>query len=78
MGAHCPCARSGAPDKEAPPLRTHQWALRVDEPTFTKSADSVDLYFLGRFTNMKMSDAELHQLRLAIDAIDDIVNGPMR
>lgn len=63
-------------------MHTYNYQMMPDEPTFRRasevSANAAGIYWLGRFITLKMSDAELHQLRLAIDLADDVVNGPMK
>lgn len=47
-----------------------------DAPTFQHARN--DMFWLGRRITLVMTDDELHQLRLAIDLVDDVKNGPMR
>ena len=52
---------------------------RDDDPTFRRSeAGDGTMYWLGRYSTLKMSPEELHAFRLEVDLVDDIVNGPMR
>jgi hypothetical protein len=58
-------------------MRTSTLMFRDDEPLFRQSG-TPNVYWLGLVTTLRMSDDELHKLRLAIDLVDDVVNGPMR
>ena len=49
-----------------------------DKATFKKVADAAGLYWIGHYVSVWLTDDELHELRLAIDLVDDVVNGPMR
>ena len=52
---------------------------RADDPTFRRPGHGDGtFYWLGRYTTLRMTPEELHQLRLQVDQVDDIVNGPMR
>lgn len=52
---------------------------RDDVATFYKSAaaSAPNLYMIGYYTTLWLTDEELHKLRLQIDQVDDVVNGPM-
>jgi hypothetical protein len=49
-----------------------------DKATFKKAAPATGLYWIGDYVSLYLTDDELHQLRLAIDLVDDVQNGPMR
>lgn len=60
-------------------MRTHMHTYRGDDKaTFKKAAPATGLYWIGDYVSLYLTDDELHQLRLAIDLVDDVQNGPMR
>jgi hypothetical protein len=58
-------------------MHTSHATYREDRPDFRRGG-APGTYWLGSFITLHMSDAELHQLRLQLDKVDDVVNGPMR
>ena len=60
-------------------MRTTMHTYRGDDrPRFRKVPNSDGLYWIGDFIAVWLTDEELHQLRLELDQVDDITNGPMR
>lgn len=60
-------------------MRTNMSTYRGDDKaTFKKVPDAAGLYWIGHYVSVWLTDDELHELRLAIDLVDDVVNGPMR
>jgi hypothetical protein len=62
-------------------MRTTMHTYRGDDtPRFRKAhtASNPGLYWIGDYIAVWLSDEELHMLRLELDQVDDIVNGPMR
>ena len=60
-------------------MKSTYLSYREDDPTFRRNGHGDGmLYWLGRYATLKMTPEELHQLRLAVDQVDDIVNGPMK
>ncbi|MGA1111754.1 MAG: hypothetical protein ACO3VO_09180 [Ilumatobacteraceae bacterium] len=49
-----------------------------DTPRFRKAPGVGGLYWVGDYIALWLDDVELHQLRLDLDQVDDIVNGPMQ
>jgi hypothetical protein len=58
-------------------MHTSHSTYREDRPDFRRGG-SPNTYWLGSFITLHMNDAELHELRLRIDQVDDVVNGPMK
>lgn len=60
-------------------MRTNMHTYRGDDKaTFKKAAAGTGLYWIGHYVSVWLTDDELHELRLSIDLVDDVVNGPMR
>lgn len=51
-------------------------SVHDDRVTFEHNKNN--FYWLGSRITLILTDAELHELRLAIDLVDDVKNGPMR
>ena len=59
-------------------MKSTYLGYQEDDPTFRRNGHGDGtLYWVGRYTTLRLTPEELHQLRLEVDQVDDIVNGPM-